>query len=492
MMKNLKRLRVTLAMISISLITLLFLDFTGAIHLWLGWLAKMQFVAAVTSSNLVVVALLIILTLLFGRIYCSVICPLGVFQDVVSNLATRRKKFRFRFSKEIRVLRLSILALFIAGFIVGLGSLTSLIEPYSIFGRIASNIFAPIWQAGNNILAHFAERAESYAFYSTEVWLKSAPTFIIAVISLIVVIILSWRGGRTYCNTICPVGTLLGYVAKFSLYKPRIDQDKCNSCGLCEKSCKSSCIDAKSKTIDYSRCVTCLDCTLQCKRDALHYTTKPKESASASEVDSSKRQFLATTLVMGATVATAKAQEIKTDGGLAVIEDKKIPNRTTHILPAGSLSAKQFHTKCTGCQLCVSVCPNQVLRPSGDIMRLMQPELSFERGYCRPECTKCSDVCPAGAIQPITREEKSSTSIGTATWIKKNCLVISEGVNCGNCAAKCPSGAITMVKSAEADGRKVPAVNPERCIGCGACEYVCPAAPFSAIYVEGKSRHNNI
>lgn len=124
----------------------------------------------------------------------------------------------------------------------------------------------------------------------------------------------------------------------------------------------------------------------------------------------------------------------------------------------------------------------------------MQPELSYERGYCRPECTKCSEVCPTGAISRITEEDKTAVSVGTAHWIEKNCVILTDDVACGNCARRCPTGAIKMVAKKCEDGKthKVPVVNPERCIGCGACEYSCPAAPFSAIYVEGSSYHRNI
>lgn len=149
---------------------------------------------------------------------------------------------------------------------------------------------------------------------------------------------------------------------------------------------------------------------------------------------------------------------------------------------------------CTACQLCVSACPNQVLRPSADLRKLMQPEMSYERGYCRPECTKCSEVCPTGAIRPIIKVDKSSVQIGHAVWVKKNCIPLTDGVQCGNCARHCPTGAIQMVPSIpeDKDSPKIPVINVERCIGCGACENLCPARPFSAIYVEGHERHRII
>jgi ferredoxin len=149
---------------------------------------------------------------------------------------------------------------------------------------------------------------------------------------------------------------------------------------------------------------------------------------------------------------------------------------------------------CTACQLCVSECPNEVLRPSNSLQSFMQPVMSYELGYCRPECTRCADVCPTGAIKPITKEVKASTQIGHAVWIKKNCIPLVDGVECGNCARHCPTGAIEMVPSDPDDEQslKVPAVNEQACIGCGACEYVCPSRPFSAIVVEGHEVHKMI
>ena len=156
------------------------------------------------------------------------------------------------------------------------------------------------------------------------------------------------------------------------------------------------------------------------------------------------------------------------------------------------MSAQNMAKHCTGCQLCISVCPNGVLRPSTGLMDFMKPTMSYEHGYCRPECTRCSEVCPAGAIHPITVAEKSSIRIGHAVWIKKNCLPVSDGVSCGNCARHCPTGAIMMVPmdANDEESLKIPVVNEERCIGCGACENLCPSRPYSAIYVEGNERHS--
>ena len=500
-----RKTRVTLAILFLLCITLLFLDFTGTAHTWLGWMAKIQFLPSVLALNVGVIVLLMLLTLVFGRVYCSVICPLGVFQDVVSWLSGRRKKkkYRFSYSPAMSWLRYGVLGMFVLCLIFGLGSVVALLAPYSAYGRMANNLFQPVYLWGNNLLAYFAERAGSYAFYEAEVWLKSLPTFLIAALTFIIIGVLAWRGGRTYCNTICPVGTVLGFLSRFSLLRPVIDTEKCNGCGLCARKCKAACIDPKAHRIDYSRCVVCMDCLDTCKRHAISYRLRrrkktatedaPQEvvkGVSPEQINEARRAFLSATALVAATSAV-KAQEKKVDGGLAVIEDKQIPARSERIVPPGALSIRNFESHCTACQLCVSVCPNGVLRPSASLSHLMQPEMSYERGYCRPECTKCAEVCPAGAIRPITRAEKSAVQVGHAVWVKKNCVPLTDGKECGNCARHCPTKAIEMVSSdmTGSTSLKIPVINTEKCIGCGACENLCPARPFSAIYVEGHKMH---
>ena len=512
-------------MVVFVLITLLFLDVTGTLHAWLGWLAKIQFWPAFYALNIGVVAVLVVLTLVFGRIYCSVICPLGVMQDVVSWLHGRRKRNRFTYSKEKKWLRYGMLGVFIISAVAGINAIVSLLAPYSSYGRIASSLFKPVYEAGNNVLASIAEHFNSYAFYSVDVWMKSLPTLIIASVTFVAIVILAWRGGRTYCNTICPVGTILSFFARFSWFKVRIDESKCVNCGLCTKNCKASAIDFKNHKIDYSRCVVCGDCLGKCHKGALSFTSGRAGKSTSGRVDKStsqqvdkqtsgqagnanllvnsstrnssadngRRSFLLAAAI--ATTGAALAQEKKkVDGGLAVIEDKIAPERLTPLTPPGSMSAQHFAQHCTACQLCVSTCPNGVLRPSTDLSKFMQPTMSYERGYCRPECTKCGEVCPTGAIKPITRADKSATQIGHAVWIKKNCVPLTDGVECGNCARHCPAGAIQMVPSDPKNGQspKIPVVNEARCIGCGACENLCPARPFSAIYVEGHEVHREI
>lgn len=505
----LRTLRIFLAVIFFAAITALFLDFTGGMHGWFAWMAKIQFLPALLAVNVGAVLFLVLLTLVFGRIYCSVICPLGVLQDIFAWLGKRAHRNRYAYSPAKSWLRYVMLVLFVLSLTLGTGVLARMLAPYSAYGRIASSFLAPLWYCINNGLAYLAERVDSYAFYGTDVWIKSGTTLAVAGMTLLLLAVLAWRGGRTYCNTVCPVGTVLGFFARFSWFKPVIDTSKCVDCGLCARNCKASCINVSRHTVDYSRCVACMDCIGKCKKGAIRYAAKApwhrhvavtdvppvatNKNKKHSEVSSTRRAFLASSAVFVAT-GIVKAQKMKVDGGLAMIEDKVAPVRKTPILPAGSVSAQHFAQHCTACQLCVSACPNGVLRPSSDLSRLMQPEMSYERGYCRPECTRCSEVCPAGPIRPVTREEKSSIQIGHAVWRKKNCIPVRDGQPCGNCERHCPTGAIQMVpmKRDKTGKLKIPVVDTERCIGCGACENLCPARPFSAIHVEGHEAHKLI
>lgn len=470
----LRKIRIILAAVFFIAITVLFLDPAGVVYKWFGWTAKAQFLPAILSLNLFVIILTVIVTLVLGRVYCSVICPLGVFQDIVSNISGRRKgkKNRFTSSKEVAWLRYLVWTLFFAAVIFGIQAFVALIEPYSAFGRIVTSIKHPM-----------------------------LPTAIIAAVTLIVITVLAWRNGRTWCNTVCPVGTLLSYFSRCAMFRPVIDTDKCKNCKACEKRCKASCINIDAHKVDYSRCVACFDCIDNCKFDALHYeyawgkgkkTEKPA-AVGDGKSDAGRRAFL-TSSALAIGTAALKAQDLdagKNDGGFAEILPKVSHDRTEPITPFGSKSVKDFYDRCTACQLCVSQCPNNVLKPSTDLMHFMQPYMTYEDGYCRPECTICSQVCPAGAIEPLAKEEKISFHIGVATVERDLCIVERDGVNCGNCSRHCPAEAITMVAKdpGDPDSLLIPAVNEAKCIGCGACENLCPSRPLSAIHVNGLAVH---
>lgn len=449
MNKSLKVIRIILAALMLLGITALLLDTTGVLRHWLGWMPKVQLLPAMMALNVAVVVAILLVTLVIGRFYCAVVCPMGIFQDlfVWAHKLIFGKKRPYHYRKPANWLRYTVLALFVLAMLVGMNSIAVLIAPYSAYARMVTGL-------------HASGLAQ---------W--------VAIATLAVIGLMSFTMGRLWCNTICPVGSLLGLLAKHRLFGIRIDAAKCVGCRKCEHGCKAMCIDIDNKTVDHSRCVDCWNCLAQCPTGAISLGGK-QPAESTKPVDDSRRKFVAGTVAVGAAMAV-QAQEQKLDGGLAALMDKQVPQRKTPLKPFGSQSIKNFGTRCTACQLCVSQCPEKVLRPSAKLESLMQPELNYTDGYCRMACTRCSEVCPAGAIQPISKEEKTAISIGCAVVLKDNCI------GCGTCARHCPSAAISMV-----DGK--PAVNEARCLGCGACEYYCPARPMTAIYVEGREIHTEI
>lgn len=484
----LKKTRIVLSALLFGLITFYFLDFAEVLPNEFHVLAHIQLVPAILSVSIFILISLIAITFMFGRIYCSVVCPMGIFQDLVNWISkkTAKKKKRFRFSPARNILRGAVLAVTIVASLSGFMAILGFLDPYSAFGRMVTNVFKPIYMSGNNLLESIFSRFDNYTFYQVDASLLSVSSFIIGLVTFLLIGFLAWRHGRTWCNTVCPVGTVLGFINRFSLFKIRIDESKCTHCMICSTKCKASCIDSKNQRIDYTRCVDCFDCLGACKEGALVYsipTLKKHKEEQTSTSDASKRRFL----IAGLTTAAATTEVLaQAKAAIATASGKKSDKRQTPITPPGSVGLAHFQQHCTSCHLCVSKCPSHVLKPAFmeyGLGGVMQPTIYFEKGFCNFDCTVCGDVCPNGAIRPLTTEQKHLTQMGKVVFIEENCIVYTDGTSCGACSEHCPTQALAMIPYK--DGLTIPHVNTDICVGCGGCEYICPARPYRAVYIEG-------
>ena len=418
---------------------------------------------------------------------------MGVYQDVVAWLSKKfTKKKKYTFSKAMTVLRWTVLAATVIAFIFGFNFLVGLLDPYGAYGRIVTHIFRPAYLAGNNLLEYIFSSFDNYTFYKVGIYSLGLLSTLIALATLVGIGLLAWRNGRTWCNTLCPVGTLLGFISRYSLFRLQFDDDKCNSCGLCAMKCKASCINSKDKQIDYSRCVTCFNCIEACNRSAMKYAPyKWKKTVTNvpenKTVDESKRRFLSATVVTAVAATSLMGQKV------ASITGKRALKRNLPIVPPGGLNVENLQEKCISCHLCVSKCPSHVIKPAFTeygLGGMMQPRLYFDHGFCNYDCTVCSDVCPSKALRPLTVEQKHQTQVGQVHFIRHNCIVFTDETNCGACSEHCPTQAVHMVPYKGV--LTIPETDVSICVGCGGCEYVCPAKPYKAIYVEGLETHNTL
>ena len=453
----------------------------------------MKFISGISFAALGFIIILV-LTFLFGRIYCSSICPLGTFQDIVGRISNRfKRKRKFRYKEPHNILRYTILLATIIFYLSGSIFLINLLDPYSNFGKMSGTLFRPIIVGANNLISFIIGKFNMYWLFPYEFRGLEIIAVIYAVLFLSVVFFLSYKYGRLYCNTICPVGTLLGFLSKFSFYKIAIDKDNCKLCGICERVCKANCISSLKgdvPEVDFSRCISCYNCFPVCPTKGIKYfrvkNIENNRSVSKPEIDTKKRDFILKSLIYLFGLS-----------GLSFAQQKIIPKKLSKnpifkkypVSPPGSISLEHFNDTCTACHLCVSACPSQVLQPSYleyGFLGMLQPRMDYDKSFCNYECILCSEICPTGAISLLSVNEKKTRQIGRVNFIQDNCIVYTENTDCGACSEHCPTKAVSMVPY---KNLMSPKINQEICIGCGACEYACPVKPYKAIYVDGNPVH---
>ncbi len=447
------------------------------------WLARIQFgpnladccanLALGAAANLLfaiaVLLLILALTALFGRVYCSVLCPFGILQDALIGLfrLARRRKFRFRPSRGFRWWHYGIALAALGALAAGWNLLFARIEPYTNFGIIASGVGRTLYIKGHNALV------PDWPIALSPQWKYQLAAGLLLLLALA---ILCFFRGRLFCNLLCPTGAALRLAARHSVFRMRLDANACVKCQRCTHVCPAECIDLTTKTIDVERCVVCGDCAAACPKHALHYNMAPRAASTPAPSAPARREFLGVALAGAGGVLLGL--KLKPD----VSEKTEDPYETPMelpILPPGAGSHARFAARCTGCQLCVAHCTGKVLRsaPGGRV------ELKFEQGMCEFSCRKCSLYCPTGAIRLLSLKEKRRTRIGLAEITLDRCVAFKENTECGACAEHCPTGALQMKD--RPTGARIPALTEALCIGCGNCEHPCPVAAPRAIRVRG-------
>ncbi len=508
LVRRLKWFRIAVALLVFIPLTAALVDFRGSVPPQVGrWLAGIQFIPSsislVTGAGLSLTAIIILLvTLGAGRIYCSTLCPLGILQDIVIRVRGwfNKNSALTRYAPTQTSLRQTFLWATIGAVILGGGGFAlTLLDPYSNFGRIAADIFRPFVAMLNNQLVSVAEALGWRGLYRVDVMWAVIGVLALPVFALVLIVTLSFWRGRLFCNTVCPVGTLLGMVSKRAAFQINIDQSACRKCARCVRVCKSQCIDLRAGQIDFSRCIACYDCMAVCEDSGINYefawtqtlsrapsTPAPEIATSNKVTNRERRTFLAKTLV-GISGAVALSPNVFADEGDAESEYQR---SSTPITPPGSRGVKEFLDRCTACHLCVSACPTSVLQPATleyGLLGFLKPHLDFSRSFCNFECRRCSEVCPNGAIRLLDLATKQTIKIGEAEFIRELCVVITNGTDCAACSEHCPTKAVFTKPHGE--NLRLPEVNAELCIGCGACEHSCPVKPKKAIVVTAWRKH---
>lgn len=493
----LKYLRAVAALAVLAGLFAAFADFRGFVPAFVSkWLASIQFVPSLVSlltgvSVAVAGLIVLVVTLLAGRVYCSVICPLGIFQDAVARIAGLASGGRQRlpYSRGYPRLRQLFFWGCLAGILAGWAGFTlSLLDPYSVFGRIVSGLFRPLVTLLNNALVGLAGALGIDAIYRVDLQWAEAGALVLPAGTLVLIVILAvWRG-RLYCNTICPVGALLGFLSSRGVFRLDIDAKACRKCGDCLRVCKSQCIDLRAGTIDFTRCVACFNCVGVCKEHGIGYRFAWKKepvappAVAAAVPNPQRREFLAESALMAGAI-----------GGwlwFGKSGEQRAERLSRAISPPGSAGVGRFLSHCTACQLCVSACPTHVLQPAFlqyGLAGLMKPRLDYRHAFCNFECNECGKVCPDGAISLLDLADKQLARIGCAQLNLERCVVKTKGTDCAACSEHCPTKAANTIPYG--NNLRLPQIDDALCIGCGACEYACPAQPEKAITVAGLNRH---
>jgi len=436
--------------------------------------------------------LILAATVLLGRFFCGWICPLGTTLDGAARLCRptgTRPRPRWRKVKYLLLLSLSAAAL------CGV-QLFGWFDPLSLFLRTLTFSLYPVYNlAANRIFDFFYDHRVplvsdlvngAYPFWRDYLMAFHQPVFALGLFTALVflaLLLLEKVERRFWCRNLCPLGALLGICARHALVR-REPAVLCSDCSKCASACRMGATDSGGHR--RSECILCLECTDYCPAERVRFGFRG--AAGEGRIDLRRRE-LVSSLAVGALV-----------GPTAAIAPSAANGNSFLVRPPGAVAEKEFLRRCIRCGECLKVCIGQALQPAlldAGPVGLWTPVLVARHGYCEYNCTLCGQVCPTGAIRPLSLAEKQKTVIGLAVFDKNRCLPYARGEECLVCEEHCPTGRKAIIfeeKEVLVRSRvkrlKIPRVEGKLCIGCGICETRCPVEGTAAIRVtnENESR----
>lgn len=468
-------------------------------------LALCAILATRTIIALMAPALIIVLlSLLLGRSFCGWLCPMGALLDFWRTIFRAKKggsitKYpRFPLMLLLFLVVCSILGITFVGYVDPFSILVrGLVQAvYPVIHFVSDSFFTYTYQnlpaAVNSVTEPF------YGFMQATILPFEQRYYELVLISGLILAVLFFAEffqSRFFCRNVCPLGAMLGLLGRYGTMTVEEGDDSCGKCTICRTNCRMGAVD-ENRHINMSTCILCMDCMVACPRQIIQpHVYKFQRDTNISitpqntEVSLSRRQFLAS---LSAGVALPPLLAVRNQGGIGY---------GNLIRPPGARIEKEFLTRCVRCGECIQICITNGLQPAffqAGIEGVFSPYLLARSGYCEFNCTLCGQVCPTGAIVPLTLADKHATKIGHAFFDKNICLPYAAGVPCIVCEEHCPTSdkaiKYNLVEVTTQKGEQItlkqPYVVDELCIGCGICETKCPLPGRSAVYVTntGESR----
>jgi MauM/NapG family ferredoxin protein len=441
----------------------------------------------IVLPGVVLSALMILLTLVFGRFFCGWACPMGSMIDAAG--AVRKKSARPGDAANRRIRLPKYILLGIIFLCAAAGTQAAwILDPLVIVSRFVSlNLIPAVTSVTDGFFIALIKATDFYAplqdlyrnlkgsFLGVDPhYFSNSPAIFLFFASITAASLLLKRG---WCRSICPLGALYACAARFSLFSRRVK--KCADCGICGPGCRMGAIKDGLNYVK-SECVLCMDCVYSCKRGdtAFGFTPLRKSIPGDRGNGLTRRSFL---FLMTAAAPALVGFRRRRHAG---------PGSPVVIRPPAALKEEEFLDRCIRCGNCMKVCITNGLQPSfleSGLSGIWTPRLVPEIGYCEYHCTLCGETCPTGAIPRISLDQKKGARLGVARINRSICLPWASRIECSVCEEHCPipAKAIKLTK-VEINGKRLsrPAVDPSLCVGCGICQHKCPARPKRAIKVS--------